>query len=191
MKISSGLRRHAILFAGGRKRAGGEQRASAGTQSIGVRGLLRSGDEGGALIETALVLPILLMVLTGMFSLVIALYNYQQLGNATITAAQQLGAGRGLITDPCAAVAVAVAASLPNWAASKFTYTLTVTDSAGAAHKFGPTGGSGFSCTTGGANMGQNEPVTLMVSYQYTWLPAFGISNLAGNLLSSETVLAD
>ncbi len=166
----------------------GAGKANAGIRFIRVQ--LRSGSEGGALIETALVLPLLLLIMTGMFSLVMALYSYQQLGNSTITAAQQLGAGRGLINDPCATVVTAVTTGLPNWTASKFTYTLTVTDATGTAHKFGPTAGSTFTCTTGGANMGQNEPVTLSVSYQYTWLPAVGMS-LSGNLLSTQTVLAD
>jgi hypothetical protein len=127
-------------------------------------------------------------VLTGTISFSLALYNFQQLGLATSNVAQQIGALSGLLTDPCAKVVTSVTTVLPNWTASKFTYTVTLTDSSGTAHQFGPTTGSSFSCTAGAADMADNQPVTLLVGYQYTWFPILSFSP-SGNLAASQTVI--
>lgn len=150
---------------------------------------LRGGEQGAALVEMALISPLLFTLLLGMYSMTMALYNYEQLTYSAFNAAQQVGAGRGLLSDPCATVASEVPAGLPTWTASKFTYTLTITDSTGTAHQYGPTGSS-FSCTAGAALMAQNEPITVGVSYTYTWIPAY-LVNLSGNLSTTETVLTD
>jgi hypothetical protein len=125
-----------------------------------------------------------------MYSLTMALYNYQQLSFATFTAAQQAGSSRGLWADPCNKVAAAVTAALPTWTASQFTYTLTITDSSGIAHQYGPTAGSSFTCTAGFSEMSTNEPVKVGVRYAYSWIPAY-LLNLSGNLSTTSTVLTD
>jgi Flp pilus assembly protein TadG len=173
MKIGYGLRRQASLLA--RRLA---------------RKLLFRGEEGAALIEMAITLPLLMTVLTGTASFSLALYYLQQLGNATSTATQLLGAEQGLITDPCATVVTSITGSLPNWTASKLTYTVTITNSSGTATTFGPTAGSTFSCTAGAADMAPNEPVTVTVTYTYSWLPVLKFSP-SSNLTSSETALAE
>ncbi len=190
----------------GLNRAAGSRGVRAGIRDIGrlVRARHRCGDEGGALVEFALVAPMLLMLMTVTFSLVIALVNYQQLGNAVSGAAQVLITARGNLTDPCASVATAVTGTLPTWTASKFTYTVTLTSGAGTATTYGPMAGSGFSCpggatvlTSGGVNGASGEPATVTVTYAYTWLPVMWgwryvpVLNLSGNLQASSAVLVD
>jgi Flp pilus assembly protein TadG len=148
------------------------------------------GEEGAALLEFAVTLPLFLTVLTGTASFSLALYFLQQIGNATSTASQLLGAEAGLITDPCASTVTSVTASLPNMTASKITYTVVITDSGGTAHTYGPTAGSSFSCTAGAAEMAPNEPVTVTVKYSYSWLPILAFSP-SSSLVSSETALAE
>lgn len=147
-------------------------------------------EEGTSLVEFAIVLPLFMTVLTGSASFSMALYSFQQLANATSTAAQQLGAEQGLITDPCATAVTTVTAALPTWTASKLTYTVTITDSSGTAHTYGPTAGSTFSCTAGATNMAANEPVTVQVSYAYTWFPILAYSP-SSSLTASETALME
>ena len=154
------------------------------------RALRLAGEEGGALAEFAVTLPLMLTVLTGAASFCLALYSFQQLSNATSTAAQQLAAEQGLITDPCATMVTTVTSALPNWTASKLTYTVTITDANGAAHTYGPTAGSSFSCTAGAANMAANEPLTVQVSYQYTWFPILDFSPSSA-LGATETALME
>ena len=164
-----------------------------------LRARLRGGEEGGALVEFVLVAPLMLTLITGMFSVVMALMNYQELGSATNAAAQVLMTARGQSTDPCAVVASTVTGALPTWTATKFTYTVTITDYAGALHTYGPTtpsAGSPFSCTAAaavlsagsGSSGAQGEPASVSASYQYTWIPAY-LLKLSGNLATSSTVL--
>ena len=192
MQIPGGLRRQTTGFTSALSRAAASRENRVQRRSFAGRviALLRSGDEGQSIVEFALVLPLLMTILFCMYSLTMALYQYQQLEYATFFAAQQVGAGRGLLKDPCNTVATTVAAALPSWTASKFTYTVFITNSSGTSNKYGPTAGSGFSCTAGAANMSANQPITVGVSYQYTWIPAY-LVNMSGNLTTSETVLAD
>jgi Flp pilus assembly protein TadG len=173
MKLDWGLRRQVRLVSGAVKRA-----------------MELRSEEGGALLEFAITLPLLMTVLTGAASFSLAFYNLQQLGNAVSSASQLVAAEQGLITDPCATAETSVTGSLPGWSASKLTYTMVITDSSGSAHTYGPTTGSSFSCTGGATEEAPNEPVTLTVSYAYTWMPILAFSP-SSPLTSTEASLAD
>jgi Flp pilus assembly protein TadG len=166
---------------------------NAEVQSIGgrLRAYLRSGGEGQALVEFSLVLPMLLMILTFMFSIGMAMVSYDQLAGATSSAALgQLAPARNVTADPCNAIEVSVSTALPSWAASKFTYTLTVQNSAGTNVTYGPTTGTGFSCTAAFTVLqadNPNTPGSLTVSYPYTWIPVF-MQKMTGNLSSTQAV---
>jgi Flp pilus assembly protein TadG len=173
MKMGNGLRKIGNLFARRSRRAFG-----------------RRGEEGAALLEFAMTIPVLMTVLMGTASFSLALYTLQQIGNATSTAAQLLGAEQGLITDPCATVATSVTNSLPNLNSALITYTVSITDSSGTPHPQSGGGGSKFSCPSLAGDMTPNEPVTVTVSYAYQWLPILAFSPKSG-LSSSETALEE
>jgi hypothetical protein len=147
-------------------------------------------------------MPIFVIILTGMLSTVMGLYTYQQLDLATFTAAEALGSGRGTVGDPCATVVTSVVNSLPGYNAGNFTYTVWVTQNvAGVAstQKYGPSLGATFSCTgisttAGNGNYAltnaQLEPVTVQLSYVYTWFPIWK-TQTTGNLKTIETVIVD
>jgi len=154
---------------------------------------LRS-DEGGALLEFAVALPLLMTVLTGAASFTMAFYSLQEVENATAGAVAAIAAEQGTVADPCAQAQTLVQAALPGWTTSKLSYSMTITDSAGAAHAYpssGMTSGSGtFSCTAGSAQLAATEPVTLTVKYTYSWLPVLAFSP-SSPLSASETSMAD
>jgi len=158
------------------------------------RGFGRRGEEGAALLEFAITLPMLMMVLTGTASFSLALYFLQQIGNATssaaLTVAGAAGVGLNNVNDPCAWAVSTVTASLPNLTPSKLHYTLTVTDANGTAHPYGPVKGSSFTCTAAFAQEAPNEPVVLTVSYDYSWLPVLNFSPSSG-LTSTEAAVAE
>src|ERR1039458_2035151 len=91
MKRLSNLRGQARLLLHGFCRVTVTCRASARARSIGgrLRAFLCSDGEGQSLVEFAVVLPILLMVLTFMFSISMAMISYEQLSSAVAGAAQQ------------------------------------------------------------------------------------------------------
>ncbi len=148
-------------------------------------------EEGTALVEFAVTLPLLMMVLTGTASFSLALYFLQQIGNATAGAAQTVGEEAIYTTDPCATVVSSVTGSLPNLSPTKLTYTVAITDSSSTVHTYGPTTGSSFSCTAGATYLSTsvNHPVSVTVKYTYTWLPILKFSP-SSNLTSQSTALA-
>jgi Flp pilus assembly protein TadG len=152
-------------------------------------------EEGSALVEFALTLPMLFGLIYLAASLTLGMYNLQQLGNATSATAMAVGSDAGLFpsNDPCAYAETTITTSLPTWKAANFSYVLTITDASDASHKYTGSGTS-FSCSTASA-MGPNYPVTLTVSYTYSWLgiptmPFFhpGTST-AGTLASSQSAI--
>src|SRR5664279_4854272 len=70
------------------------------------------GDHGGALVEMALVMPIMLAMLTGIFSFSVVLYQKLQLGEAVSNAGRVMALERG-DTDPCLTTANAIYAAAP------------------------------------------------------------------------------
>jgi hypothetical protein len=140
-------------------------------------------------------MPIFVILLTGMLSTVMGLYTFQQLDLATFTAAEALGSGQGTVGDPCATVATSVTNSLPGYNASNFTYTVTIAQNP----PFTSTPGTAFSCTGLSTTAGNGnydltnaelEPVTVQVSYVYTWFPIWK-TQTTGKLVTIETVVVD
>ena len=165
-----------------------------GLQKIGnVFG--QRGEEGSALVEFALTLPMLFGLIYLAASLTLGMYNLQQLGNATSATAMAVGSDAGLFpgNDPCAYAKSTMLASLPTWTASNFTFNLTITDASDATHSY-PGNGTTFTCSSAPA-MGPNYPVTLTVSYAYSWLgiPAMPFFNAgtktAGTLATSQSAI--
>ncbi len=101
-----------------------------------------------------------------------------------------VGAEAGLESDPCAQAVTTVTGTLPNWTASKFTYTEVITDVSNTTHTYGPTAGSSFSCTAGAALIAGNKSVVLTVKYSYSWLPILAFSP-SSTLTATEGALAD
>lgn len=166
MKIGFDLRKHMSLIA-----------------RVAKRAMHLRGEEGSAeLVEFAFVLPGLMIVLTGTVSFALALYNLQQLGNATANAVQTIVDGAGITADPCAQAVTTVSAALPGWNAANFTYTLAITytpsgSGTTALAKYSATG-SGFTCAAGAANLkaATNYPVVLTVKSAYAWFPILSFS---------------
>ncbi|MGA3047606.1 MAG: TadE family protein [Terracidiphilus sp.] len=156
--------------------------------------------EGSTIVETALVMSfILIPTLLGIFSVCMALFTYERVGYAAFAAAQTVGASRGIISDPCAQVVTSVKTVLPTYAQNNFTYKMFITqknaDNSTTQMPFGPMTGAGFSCSgmstgQGGyvLNSAQFEPVTVQISYSYSW---FGIisKGIKGTLFLSQSVL--
>jgi Flp pilus assembly protein TadG len=169
-----------------------KQAASAARGTKGIWGV--RSEEGGALLEFAIALPLLMTVLTGAASFTLAFYSLQEVENATSGATAAVAAEQGTVADPCAAAQTLVQAALPGWTTSKISYSLTITDSSGTAHSYpasGMTSGSStFTCTAGSPELAAAEPVTLKVQYSYSWLPIVAFSPSSA-LAAASTSMAD
>ena len=90
---------------------------------------------GQAMVEMALVLPILLLVVTGILTFGLAFNNYVLLTEATSIGARTLAISRGATTDPCATASSAVIAAAPLLSSANlaFTFVLNGTTYTGAS----------------------------------------------------------
>lgn len=132
---------------------------SGGKRIRGVR------ERGGSFVEFTLVMPILMLTMTGLVSFGFALHNDLMLTNATNTGAQLLAISRGQTTDPCATAYTSIGGAAPSLKAllsltfviNGATYTATNT------------------CTAGAANMVQGASAQITATYPCT-LAVFGMS---------------
>src|SRR5579871_6740958 len=90
-----------------------------------VRAFFGRDNEGGALVEMAVSLPIMLLIMTGIFSFSIALYQKLQLAEAVGNAGRMLAVDRGS-QDPCADAATAIYAAAPGLAKSQISFIFTL-----------------------------------------------------------------
>ena len=81
-------------------------------------------DEGSTVVEFALILPMLLMLTTGILVFGVVMNNYMQLTYAVIVGARAVANGSGITLDPCATASSAIiaAAAALNPSKMKFTY---------------------------------------------------------------------
>jgi Flp pilus assembly protein TadG len=159
-------------------------RVSVDAWSLGERvwTRLRTGNDGGALVEFALVLPMLLLLLTGMFSFGIALNNYLTLTDATSIGARYLATDRGVDLDPCAAsVAIAKGTAFGlNPATLSFTFVINGTTYPGLSC-------NSTSLTTGAAgNMVQGTAAQVTITYPCS-LGVYGKNYIPGCTLTAQT----
>ncbi len=90
-----------------------------------VRAFFGRDSEGSALVEMALSLPILLAIMTGIFSFSIALYQKLQLAEGVSTAGRVLAVDRGAV-DPCLDATNALYAAAPGLAQNQIALVYTL-----------------------------------------------------------------
>lgn len=80
----------------------------------------RTADRGSALLETAIVMPVILLMMTGIFTFSVALYQKEALGHGVSTASRYMATRAG-VTDPCADTASVLYAAAPALSPSRIT----------------------------------------------------------------------
>lgn len=121
----------------------------------------RKSEEGSAVMEMAMVLPILMLVVTCIYSFGIALNNYTELTNAVGVGARQLAISRQQTLDPCATASAVVEAAAPQLKTASLTFNFTLNGTA-----YSGTSCSSSTNTTGAAgNLVQGKPIVVTVTY--------------------------
>jgi Flp pilus assembly protein TadG len=118
-------------------------------------------DDGGSLVEFALVLPMILMLFCGIFVFSIAMSSYAQLNEAVNTGSRLLAISRGQTLDPCATTANSVYAAAPMLAPSKFTFSFVLNGSSYS----GATCSSSSTKTGASGNLVQGAKAVVTVTY--------------------------
>jgi len=125
-----------------------------------LRALLRSADQGGALVEMALVVPVLMALLTGIFAVGLTMNTQVNLTQAVGVGANYLQQIRTTTADPCGDVLTAMKNAAPGLVASKISLTLTMSGGTG----------TGSTCASAAGDLGQGLPQTVYATYPCTLL---------------------
>lgn len=148
--------------------------------------------EGGALVEFALVLPMMMALITGMFSFGMVLNNYMVLTTSTGNGSRALALSRGqtspalAASDPCAYAVQVAETSGPslNPKGLTFNFAWTTTNSAGV------TTTTNYTNSCAGLSLNQGDTVQVSSSYGvniflYGWKPG------ALNMVASASDLVE
>jgi Flp pilus assembly protein TadG len=148
-----------------------------GRQLVVTRLRTLSRSEGGALVEMALSLPIVLLLMTGIFTFSMATNQKLELTEAVTNGGRTLAVDRG-DTDPCKTVANAIYAAAPGLSSTNITLTFVL----------GSTTTNGATCAgTGGAanaNLVSGGNAEIIASYPCS-LIVYG-KNFGACTLSSQ-----
>jgi len=165
----------------------GEARAEdrVGAWSSGNPTLGRArGEQGQALIEFALILPLLLTLVLGGVTFGIALNNYLTLTNATAMGAQALSISRGQTTDPCTTASGAVYGGAPNLTPANLKFTIVLNGKTVA----GPNQAAP-SCSGDQTDLVESQPAQVTVTYPCN-LNFFGYKPAPGCTLTAKVTEA-
>ncbi|HEY2470740.1 MAG TPA: TadE/TadG family type IV pilus assembly protein [Terracidiphilus sp.] len=136
----------------------------------------QSDVQGGALVEMAVTLPLILLLMTGIFSFSVALYQKLQLAEAVSNAGRVLAAERG-DTDPCKTTTSALYAAAPGLAQSNLTISYTLN---------GVSVGSGVTSCSGTTNMIAGGSAQITATYP-TSVSVYGKGLSSFNLATQIT----
>ena len=136
-----------------------------------------ANQRGQVALEFALVMPILLLTMTGMVSFGLALHNDLVLTNAVNTGAQLLALSRGQTTDPCATAYSAISNAAPGLT-SGLSLTFVIN---------GTTYSAATSCTAGAAKMVQGTSAQITATYPC----AVGVLGMSFSSCSLQTQVTE
>ena len=148
------------------------------------------GERGSSLVEFAFVLPLFLLIVTGMTTFGIALNQYLELDNAVTIGAEQLAVSRGTGTDACAAAATAVENAAPFLQANNLNFTIKFTplasDSTVSSATFTGSGSTPPTCPSADTNnMDAGGTVQFTATYPCT-VTVFGGNIVPGCTLTGS-----
>jgi Flp pilus assembly protein TadG len=132
-----------------------------------LRALAQGRDEASALVEMAVVLPVMMTLITGTCFMGLVLNNYLMLTSAVQSGAMTVAVSAGQSgVDPCNLAATTIAAAAPTLVASKITYNFTFSGAPAGQTTQGPfTGTSASTCSSYNAYLSAGSTLTVRASY--------------------------
>ncbi len=121
-----------------------------------------SEERGQSMVEFALVLPVMLLVVTGITAFGLVLNNYLMLTDAVSIGARALAISRGQTTDPCSTLANVVYKAAPQLKTSSLTFSTVIYTSATASTTY-----PGATCTAGAADLTKAQGQSVQVTVKY------------------------
>jgi Flp pilus assembly protein TadG len=131
-------------------------------------------EEGQVLVETALVLPALLIAGTGILIFGIYMMQILSLTEGVGNAGRALAVSAGLTTDPCATVVQAFQGAAPLLNSNYLTYKVTLNPGTGAQSYSGTSCSSSTTTTGAAGNLVSGGTASVTVSYSNCSLTFYG-----------------
>lgn len=145
-------------------------------------------EEGQALVEAALVLPLLLIAGTGILVFGIYMMQILSLTQGVGSAGRVLAVNAGLTIDPCATAVTAFQNAAPMLTPSNLTYSITLNPGTGD-HTYTGTSCSSSSATTGAAgDLHKGGTAAVKVTYSNCSLSFYGNNLLPNGCSISQQV---
>ncbi len=153
----------------------------------GLRRTLRSNSEGGALVEMAFALPIMMLMITGMTGFGLLLNNFLVLSHAVDVGARSLAVSRGVSTTPCSDAETVIENAAPSLAPANMTFTFAIGSNSYSGSTITSSGSGGCSNTSNGMTAGTTATVTVTYPFVlsvYGWTP----SNMSLQAQTAEVI---
>jgi Flp pilus assembly protein TadG len=145
--------------------------------------LLDSDEQGQSLVEFALILPMLLLLATGIMVFGMAMNNYLQLTNAVSVGARTVAINAGVTLDPCATAANAITAAAPGLNPANFTFSYTFS---GNPYSSNTCPSSSFNAPGAAKDLASGSTATVTATYPFT-LSVFGAVFSQNNAMLQAT----
>ena len=133
------------------------------------------------MVEFSLILPVFLLVVTGMFAFGIAYNNWLVLTDATSVGGRTVAIARGNTLDPCSTAATAIQGAAPGLNTSNMTYSFLIN---GAGYS-GSSCNSSSTSTGAAGNLVQGGYITVTVTYPCS-LAVYGKNLIPGCALQAS-----
>jgi Flp pilus assembly protein TadG len=152
-----------------------------------LRNFFRCADEGGSLVEFALVAPMMMMLMTGMFSFGIGLNNYIILTNAVNAGARSMALARNQTTpalagtDPCKYATQVLSNSAPLINTSGLTFAISYSTTSTSTVTT-----TNYTNTCAGLTMNPGDTVQMQATLPYS-LAIYGWKATSINLVGQTS----
>ena len=129
---------------------------------------LSQREQGGALVEMAISLPLMMLLITGMISFGILLSSYLMVSHAVDVGARNLAVSRGTSTNPCSDAVTVIQNAAPSYATANLTYTFQIGADTFSGASNGFSGTASTDCSVAGvADMVSGGNATVSVTYPF------------------------
>ena len=125
------------------------------------------GERGSAMIEFALVFPVMMIVVFGLFSMGLMLNQYLELTDAVAVGGQYLADLRSNTSNPCSDTTTVIENAAPMLTAASMNFSYTITSGSGNSTTLNSFPNT-TTCAAGAAELSPLEPVSVTVTYPCT-----------------------
>jgi Flp pilus assembly protein TadG len=139
-------------------------------------------EAGQSMVEFALIVPLFLIIVTGIFAFGLAFNNWEMMTEATSVGARAIAISRGQTLDPCQTAAQAIEAAAPSLNASSLTFSFSFN----GVPASGATCSSSSTSTGAAGNLLQGSTAQVSVTYPCA-LKVFRTDYAASCLLHAQT----